>query len=206
LEISVDDVLSAKTGKAGGWAFSLDKVSASFIQSDFTHCGFSGKFDVPLLDGEIGYDCQILKVNDLKNTKAGNYAYVFKVQQVEGMKMDFFLATAEFKKELSYLLVEAVPDEKEDELKTRVELLLSGDLSLGGEKMKKKMGDLALGFDLPGIHFSKMRLANCPVWESQFENVKKLQQAKDETKAILELYEGKEINIKNKLYFSTGQW
>lgn len=206
LEISVDDVLSAKTGKAGGWAFSLDKVSASFIQSDFTHCGFSGKFDVPLLDGEIGYDCQILKVNDLKNTKAGNYAYVFKVQQVEGMKMDFFLATAEFKKELSYLLVEAVPDEKEDELKTRVELLLSGDLSLGGERMKEKMGDLALDFDLPGIHFSKMRLANCPVWESQFENVKKLQQAKDETKAILELYEGKEINIKDKLYFSTGQW
>ena len=206
LEISADDVLSAKTGKAGGWAFSLDKVSASFIQSDFTHCGFSGKFDVPLLDGKIGYDCQILKVNDLKNTKAGNYAYVFKVQQVEGMKMDFFLATAEFKKELSYLLVEAVPDEKEDELKTRVELLLSGDLSLGGEKMKKKMGGLALDFDLPGIHFSKMRLANCPVWESQFENVKKLQQAKDETKAILELYEGKEINIKDKLYFSTGQW
>ena len=206
LEIGADDVLSAKTGKAGGWAFSLDKVSASFIQSDFTHCGFSGKFDVPLLDGKIGYDCQILKVNDLKNTKAGNYAYVFKVQQVDGMKMDFFLATAEFKKELSYLLVEAVPDEKKDELKTRVELLLSGDLSLGGEKMKKKMGGLALDFDLPGIHFSKMRLANCPVWESQFENVKKLQQAKDETKAILELYEGKEINIKDKLYFSTGQW
>ncbi|MBO5793859.1 MAG: hypothetical protein J6R11_02100, partial [Bacteroidaceae bacterium] len=206
LEVGAEDILSAETGQAGGWSFSLDEVKLNFVQDTLHHCGFNGTFDVPLLEGKIGYDCQILKVNDLKNSKAGNYAYVFKVQQVDNMSLDFFLATAEFKKELSYLLVEAVPDEKEDELKTRVELLLSGDLSLGGEMMKKEMGNLALDFDLPGIHFSKMRLANCPVWESQFENVKKMQQAKDETKTILELYKGKEINIKDKLYFSTGQW
>lgn len=204
LVVSADDVLSAKTGKAGGWAFSLDKLQASFIQNDFNNCGFSGKFDVPLLDGKIGYSCQILKVNDLKNTPAGNYAYVFKVQQVDDMKLDFFLATAEFNKDLSYMLVEAVPEK--NELKTRVELLLSGDLSIGGDAMKNKMKSLSLDFDLPGIHFSKMRLANCPVWESQFDDIKKLQNAKDTKKTLLTLYKGKEFNIKDQFYFNTGQW
>lgn len=204
LVVSADDVLSAKTGKAGGWAFSLDKVKASFIQNNFNDCGFSGKFDVPLLDGQIGYACQILKVNDLENAPAGNYAYVFKMQQVDDLKLDFLLATAEFDKKLSYMLVEAVPEKTE--LKTRVELLLSGDLSIGGDAMKNKMQSMPLSFDLPDIHFSKMRLANCPKWESQFEDIKELQNAKDETKILLSLYKGKEFNIKNQFYFNTGEW
>ena len=204
LEIGADNVLSAKTGKAGGWAFSLDKVQASFIQNNFNDCGFSGKFDVPLLDGKLGYTCQILKVNDLKNSAAGNYAYVFKVQQVDDLKLDFFLATADFDDKLSYMLVEAVPEK--NELKTRVELLLTGNLSIGGDAMKNKMKSMPLEFDLPDIHFSKMRLANCPVWESQFDDIKELQTAKDNTKILLSLYKGKEFNVKNQLYFNTGQW
>ena len=126
------------------------------------------------------------------------------MQQVDDLKMDFFLATAEFDDKLSYMLVEAVPEKTE--LKTRVELLLTGDLSIGGDAMKSKMGSLPLDFDLPGIHFSKMRLANCPVWESQFDDIKELQTAKDDTKTLLTLYKGKDFNIKNQLYFSTGQW
>lgn len=205
LTIGANNVLSAKTGSAGGWAFSLDKVTASFVQSNFTHCGFSGKFDVPLLEGEIGYNCQIIKVNNIENSAAGNYAYVFKVQQVEGLSLDCFLATATFDKDLSYILVEAVPEK--NELVTRVEMLMSGDLTIGGEMMKKKMGDLAFDFDLPGIHFSKMRLANCKPWESQFEDIKSMQTNKDTKKVLLQLYEGKEIElVKDKCYFHTGQW
>lgn len=205
LTIGANNVLSAKTGSAGGWAFSLDKVSASFVQSNFTHCGFSGKFDVPLLEGEIGYNCQIIKVNNIENSAAGNYAYVFKVQQVEGLSLDCFLATATFDKDLSYILVEAVPEK--NELVTRVEMLMSGDLTIGGEMMKKKMGDLAFDLNLPGIHFSKMRLANCKPWESQFEDIKSMQTNKDTKKVLLQLYEGKEIElVKDKCYFHTGQW
>ncbi len=204
LEIGANDILSAKTGKAGGWSFSLDKVHATFIQNDFSECGFSGRFDVPLLDGTMGYACQILKVNDLDNAPAGNYAYVFKVQQMDELKLDFLLATAEFDEKLTYMLVEAVPDG--NELKTRVELLLTGDMTIGGDAMKEKMKNLSLGFELPGIHFSKMRLANCPVWESQFEDIKKLQTAKDTKKTLLHLYDGKEFNVNDKFYFSTGEW
>ena len=204
LEIGAESVLSAKTGKAGGWAFSLDKVHATFIQNDFNECGFSGKFDVPLLDGQLGYACQIFKVNDLKNSAAGNYAYVFKVQQVNKLNLDFLLGTAEFDENLTYMLVEAVPEKTE--LKTRVELLLTGDLSIGGDAMKSKMSSLPLDFDLPGIHFSKMRLANCPVWESQFDDIKELQTKKDTKKTLVTLYEGKEFVVKNQLYFNTGRW
>lgn len=150
LEIGADDILSAKTGKAGGWSFSLDKVHASFIQNDFSECGFSGRFDVPLLEGQMGYACQILKVNDLENSPAGNYAYVFKVQQMDDLSLDFFLATANFDEDLTYMLVEAVPEQ--NELKTRVELLMSGDMTIGGDAMKEKMKS-SLGFELPGIHF-----------------------------------------------------
>lgn len=203
LEIGADDILSAKTGKAGGWSFSLDKVHATFIQNDFSECGFSGRFDVPLLEGQMGYACQILKVNDLENSPAGNYAYVFKVQQMDDLSLDFFLATANFDEDLTYMLVEAVPEQ--NELKTRVELLMSGDMTIGGDAMKEKMKS-SLGFELPGIHFSKMRLANCPAWESQFEDIKKLQTAKDTNKPLANLYEGKELNVKDQLYFSTGQW
>ena len=204
LEIGAEDILSAKTGKAGGWAFSLDKVHATFIQNDFNECGFSGKFDVPLLDGKLGYTCQILKVNDLKNSAAGNYAYVFKVQQVNKLSFDFLLAKADFDENLSYMLVEAVPEKTE--LKTRVELLLTGDLSIGGDAMKNKMKSLPLEFDLPGIHFSKMRLANCPVWESQFDDIKELQTKKDSKKTLVTLYEGKEFVVNDLLYFNTGRW
>lgn len=205
LDIGANDILSAKTGKAGGWAFSLDRLSASFIQNDFTHCGFSGKFDVPLIDGEIGYSCQILKVNNDKNSKAGNYAYIFKVQQMKGLSLDFFLATTTFNQDLTYFLVEAVPEKTA--LKTRVELLMSGDLTIGGNQMKSKMKNLAFDFNLPGIHFSKMRLANCKPWESQFDDIKELQGKKDEKKILLKLYEGKEITlVKDKCYFHTGQW
>ena len=140
----------------------------------------------------------------MKNSKAGNYAYVFKVQQVDSLSMDFILATAEFDKQLSYMLVEAVPEE--DKLKTRVELLLSGDLSIGGDAMKEQMASLPIEIDLPDIHFSKMRLANCPVWESQFEDIKELQTATDDTKKLVTLYKGKEYNINDKFYFNTGEW
>ena len=204
LEIGAEDILSSETGKAGGWAFSLDKVHASFIQNNFNDCGFSGKLDVPLLDGKLGYTCQILKVNDQKNSLAGNYAYVFKVQQIKDAKLDFWLATAKFDEKLSYMLVEAVPEK--NELKTRVELLLTGDLSIGGDAMKDKMKSLPLEFDIPEVHFSKMRLANCPVWESQFKDIKDLQTAKDTKKTLLTLYAGKEFNVKDQFYFSTGQW
>jgi hypothetical protein len=88
LSISAKDVLSAKTGKVGGWSFSLESVNLSFIQNNFNNCKFNGKFSVPLLEGDIAYNCQILKLNNQQNSNAGNYAYIFKTQQVNNLSLE----------------------------------------------------------------------------------------------------------------------
>lgn len=205
LDVESDNLFAAKTGKAGGWSFSLDEFDISFIQNDFTKCSFGGTFDVPLVDSAIEYDCQILKVNDDENSVAGNYAYIFKTQQIEDVNFDFLLATATIDKDLSYMLIEAVP---EDKLVTRVELLLSGDLDIGGkEYLEEKMkSGLNMTFDIPGVHFSKMRIANCDKWESQFDDVRKLQTQKDNTKIITSLAKDKQFKVGENFYFNTGDW
>lgn len=206
LEIGANNILSAKTGKAGGWAFTLDHLYFNFIQNDFTNCRFDGRFDVPLLEGEIGYNCQILKVNNDKNNAGGNYAYIFRSQQINDLSLDFLLAKATFEENLTYFLVEAVPEK--GKLNTRVELLLGGRLDIGGKEYleTKIKNGLNMPFDIPGVHFAKMRLANCPKWESQFKEIQDLQNIKDNTKILKELYKDKEFKVGNSFYFNTGDW
>lgn len=135
LDLSASDLFSGKTGKAGGWEFSLDKVYVSFIQNNFTKCGFTGKFDVPLLDGEIAYECNIHKMTS-NTSNAGQYAYVFKTKQVEGLSLDFFLISGTFNQDQTYFLLESVPTAS-GTMDTSCELVIGGDVSLGGEKFKR---------------------------------------------------------------------
>lgn len=206
LRVAGDDILSARTGKAGGWSFEIDHISLGFIQNNFNDCHFKGKFDVPLIDSEIGYKCQIVNVKEEHNAKAGDYAYIFTTQQVEeNVNFDFFVAKAKLKKELTYLLVEAVPEEKE-ELETRVEFLMGGTLEIGGkEHLQGFVDDIGLEFSVPDVHFAKMRLANCDLWESKYE--KSLQDAanQDIKNAMLDLYQDKQFQWGN-FYFNTGDW
>ena len=206
LDLGADKVLSAQTGKAGGWSFSLDKVGLSFVQNDFKDCHFSGKFSVPLLSGKIAYSCQIMKMTS--NTKnAGQFAYVFKTQQVDNLSLDFFLAEAKFKKEQTYFLLEALPTNSG--MDTKVELVMGGDLTIGGTdylNKKIKNSSLPLKFEIPGVHFCGMRLANCPsTWKSKFES--KLQAGRDAKPSGKTLYQGKEFELASKkIYFHTGRW
>ena len=203
LEVGANNVLSAKTGKAGGWSFSLKSMNLSFIQNNFNSCRFNGDFSVPLLEGDIAYNCQILKLNNAQNAKGGNYAYIFKTQQVNDLKFDFFLAQATFDKKLTYFLVEAVPEN--NQLKTRVELVMGGDLRIGGaDYLQQKAKNAKLKFDIPGIHFSKMRIANCDRWESKYEH--DLQSGKDTKHIIMSLYKDKQFKLGSSCYFNTGDW
>jgi len=202
------DAFSAKTGKAGGWEFSLDKVQLGFVQSQFDNCMFSGKFGVPLLKGQVGYECRIMKLTrDAAN--AGQYAYLFKTQQVEGLSLDFFLAEAKFKKEQTYFLLESTPD-AQGKLETKVELLMGGDLTIGGAdylNKKIKNSSLPMKFEIPGVHFCGMRLANCPnTWISKYE-ADMQKKAKTASLQGKTLYQGKEFQLaKGKVYFHTGRW
>ena len=207
LNVSAANILSAKTGKAGGWSFSLDKVYVSFLQNNFSNCGFSGKFSVPLLSGQIGYDCKIYRLTSNSST-AGQYAYVFKTKQVDGLSLDFFLAQATFKKDQTYFLLESKP--KGNTQETKVELLMGGDITIGGTNylnQKIKNSSLPIKFEIPGVHFCGMRLANCAnTWTSTYE--KDMQKtAKNASLAGKQIYAGKEFQFASgKIYFHTGKW
>lgn len=206
LDLGADKVLKAQTGKAGGWSFSLDKVGLSFVQNDFKDCHFSGKFSVPLLNGQVAYSCQIMK--QTSNTKnAGQFAYVFKTQQVDNLSLDFFLAEAKFNKNQTYFLLESLPTASGQD--TKVELVMGGDLTIGGTdylNKKIKNSSLPMKFEIPGVHFCGMRLANCPnSWKSKYES--KLQEGKNAKLAGKTLYQGKEFELASKkVYFHTGRW
>lgn len=215
LGAGVKDVFSAATGKLGGWAFSLDEVSLNFIQSNFDDCKIKGTLGVPLIkntDGsaaKLAYECQIRKaLREGKETD--NTAYIFTIQQMEDeMNLDFFLATAKFQKSLTYFAVEAETGDNSSD--TRVELLMGGNLRIGGSdwvegKLKDKVG---INVDIPDIHFSGLRIANCDVWTSEYATLKNIQEAarKDDTKTLLSLYDGKTFHNDDKtFYFSTGAW
>nr|MCR5181268.1 hypothetical protein [Bacteroidaceae bacterium] len=205
LSLGADNVLSAEAqGTLGGWAFSLDKVGLSILQNNFQDCHFSGTFGVPLVDGKIGYSCNIQKLKNVSKEAKQQYAYIFKTQQVDGLSLDFFLAKATFNKDQTYLLVEATPEK--DKLKTKVELLMGGYMTIGGDD---------LDFELPDIAFSQFRIANCTVWNSEFEG--KMQKAARERKNSITV-NGKKKSVKylisdktyeiskDKCYISRGSW
>ncbi len=201
LVLDAKDVVSAKTGKLGGWSFSLDNINLSFIQNNFKNCKFNGKFDVPLLDGKIAYTCNILR--HVRNGRTTNdYAYIFKTQQTDKLSLDFLLAKATWNKKQTYMLVEATPQTEGGSLTTKVELLMGGDVTINGTSTANKK--LPMGFKIPGIHFSHMRIANCKEWTSQYE--KSLQQGASKDNKGTTLYSGKEITINNNCYFNTGRW
>lgn len=208
LSVEVNDGFSAKTGKAGGWEFSLDKVQLGFIQSKFDNCKFAGKFGVPLLKGQVGYECRIMKLTS-NAANAGQYAYVFKTQQVDGLSLDFFLADAKFNKDQTYFLLESLPN-AQGKQETKVELLMGGDLTIGGTdylNKKIKNSSLPLKFEIPGVHFCGMRLANCPnSWTSKYESAMQTK-AKNASLTGKQIYKGKEFQLASgKVYFHTGRW
>ncbi len=205
LELGANDVLSAKTGKLGGWSFSLDNINLTFIQNDFKNCKFNGKFDVPLLDGKIAYTCNILRLVT-NGSPNGNYAYIFKTQQVDGLSLDFFLAKATWDKKQTYMLVEATPKSTGSDLETKVELLMGGDITIGGTDYLNKVlkNKLPMNFSIPGVHFSHMRIANCSEWTSKYE--KALQEGGKQDSKGTTLYSGKEVKVNNQCYFYTGRW
>ncbi len=207
LEVTTSNLLSAKTGQMGGWEFSLDKVYATFIQNNFNDCGFTGTFAVPLLSGKIGYDCKVKKMTS-NTSDASQYAFIFKTQQVDGLSLDFFLAEAKFNKDQTYFLLESIPN-KSGKRETKLELMMGGDLTIGGTdylNKKIKNSSLPMKFEIPGVHFCGMRLANCTSWTSQYEgNMQSA--AKNASLKGTVLYNGKEFNLASgKVYFNTGKW
>lgn len=175
MTLAATNILDQSTASMGGWGITLDEVYLSVLQNDFGNFGFNGTFDVPLLDGKIGYDAKVAYVDkgketinnspDPENTQAGSGSstdddddssgekvlkVVFETRQVDTLSIDFFVGTMDFEKDNTYFNVTYLDGD------TDVELSLSGEINIAGGKSDKSK----VGFALPGIGFHRMRVAN----------------------------------------------
>lgn len=204
LSVTGENLLSAKTGKAGGWAFSLDEVNLDVLQNDFNGCNFSGKFAVPLLKGEVGYRCDIRRMG-VSAKGEGQYAYIFKTKQVDNLSLDFLLARADFDPEQTYFLLESVPEKGVQN--TSCELMMGGDLTIGGVEYlaNKVKSGLKLDFELRGIHFCGMRISNRDSkWESKFESGMQ-KTARDGKSGKIKLFTAEDLQF-GSCYLNMGRW
>lgn len=209
----IDNAFDAVTGKFGGWAFSIDKVSMDIVQSTFNGCHFTGGIGVPLLGGKdndgknIDYRCDIYNQKTLKGSKNKNgYTYVFKVEpKTDELALDFFLAEAKIDKSQTYFLLEA-EDQDDGKTQTHVEMCLGGVMEI--------QGPTKISPYLPDIHFVGMRIANFPFapkggdpWKSAIASIEsKRQKAQEVTDTKITFCEKKEMELGKECYFNAGQW
>lgn len=236
LKFGAENIISAKTGKLGGWAFTLDNVGVEFLQSNFEKAYFDGNMKLPLVNSDIAYTCNIYNQKRFKKDNDNGYAYIFKVQQVEDINFDFILAEANLEQKQTYFFLEA-EDQADGSTKTRLEFSMGGSITIGyadeiqgkldevndkveaaknrSSFVKKALDGLPLKLSIPGIHFTKMRIANCSTWESIYdkeETQKKAHAAQAEElrrSAWKTLCEEKERNLGSEdkpIYFNMGEW
>ena len=236
LKFGAEDIISAKTGKLGGWAFTLDNVGVEFLQSNFEKAYFDGTMKLPLVNSDIAYTCNIYNQKRFKKENDNGYAYIFKVQQVEDINFDFILAEANLEQKQTYFFLEA-EDQADGSTKTRLEFSMGGSITIGyadeiqgkldevnnkveaaknrSSFVKNALDGLPLKLSIPGIHFTKMRIANCSTWESIYdkeETQKKAHAAQAEElrrSAWKTLCEEKERNLGSEdkpIYFNMGEW
>ena len=251
LDIAAYNFLEAKTGSAGGWEFDLDRVKVGITQNNFDDCHIEGRFAIPLFgnktgkDGDekqkVGFECDIRHLSEgttvyytydkdgkrqehTKNTygEKTRLAYLFKVQQIDSLNMDCFIADVDLTKtkEQTYLVV-AAEEQPDGETVTHVELCMAGDITIAGIKKLEQLGKKAgLDVTLPGIHFAKMRLAN---FSREHQNDKdnmvfryandltadrqsKEKEWEDEHAKRLIIFENEEMELSEKCFLDLGEW
>lgn len=161
-EVSVNNVFKAETCRAGGWGISMDKIYFSLLQNNFHDSGFTGTLKVPLLNGTIDYRCAIepTYISMGEQNKQTDLQMIFETQQAKDLSLDFWLGDAEFLKEGTYFRLTHKFESDYQEADTDIELIASGKISILSEKAKDGSRKPRLGFNLPGIKFAGMRLAN----------------------------------------------
>lgn len=161
-------VVKLETGRLGGWALSLDEVSMNVLQSNFSDCHFNGMFEVPLLKGTFDYECkmnyvsheelgQLYEQHNITDGKTDEKKFhlTFTTQQRDEMSLDFWLGDVHVDKDGSWFNIDYLDGD------TQVEFMASGTITVGEANESKtggKVGDLP--FDIPGIRFAGLRMAN----------------------------------------------
>lgn len=221
VEAGIVNALNYSAGKEasiGGFAISIDTISVNFIQNQHKDFRFTGKLNIPLFEGTVNYACNIYNQKFTKKCTKEGYAYVFKTWQMEGLNFDFMLGDLNLNQDLTYFLVEALPDEN-GTLQTNCELLLGGEVTIAGtetanEFIKSKLSALPMDITLPKIKLCKLRLANNSSFESTYEREMQTKAADATDKMQEEVggegkwwTEAKDIELCNgKFFLNFGQW
>lgn len=169
---AAENVLKAHTVKAGGWGITLDEMGLTVIQNDFNNCFVKGTFDVPLFksknpEEDFKYDFKMVNADHGESLK-----YIFNVTPVKECTLDMWLATCELDADRTHFTVEA------DDDNTYVELLVGGEISINAAKDKA-----ILGYDIPGVHFKGMRMANYDAEERKKAEEEKKKAEEEKKKA-----------------------
>lgn len=205
------NIIDKRTGKAGGWGISIDTVSLDIVQGDFYGAGFQGELEVPLLtkknsSGEsekarLGYRADIFSIAKSEKSEGGT-GVTFKIQQVDNeVSMDFMLAEATLEKSKTWFKID-YNDTRAKDKQTFVELMLGGNVNISCTEK--------IGFTLPNIPFSNMRLANCtPEEMKEAEEAARLrgQAPKEEQNQQQQSTQSTAESVTNgKDHFSMGDW
>ena len=214
---------------AGGWALRLKKIALEVQQNSIRGGKMEGDVHVPLTAAEdfIAFECDMIPQEN-----PGALDFLLKIQGTEEgdknaldgkLKFDFFLADLTLDNKQTYFLLEAIDQGKGQGYDTRVELCLGGDLTISAaesanqklasydQQVKHYVPNLPFTLKIPGVHFTQMRLANCPrdeKWthgqKTRDENQKAVDD--DQTKAIKVLLENKTFKLGDSFYFDCGNW
>ena len=211
LQFGMNNVFDFETGKVGGWGISMKELKLDVLQNSFQKCYFTGDIKTPL-EGIVAYTCDIYaQGKDAEGKPDPNRsAYIFKTQQVDGLKFDFWLGDMKFDKDQTYFLIEA-EKEKNKDTEVKVELCMGGDMSITiGRDWLKKQGKVGKFVDakIPGLNIAGMRIANCERWKSHYTQ-NQYESPKDNGGSSLNDFFGwkSEYNIAtDKFYFSLGRW
>ncbi len=152
-------------------------------------------------------------------------SYVFKTQNMDSkaLTMNFVLGDLTLPPEQTYFLVEAkdsLMGGKEDTY-TQVELCLAGDITIAGTKsLNSRLAEISnalpLKLELPGIHFTKMRLSNKK--ESDWQNLgldgglhaqriaKEKQGSGKKNLLSYTITGGSELKLGDECFFNYGEW
>lgn len=211
LQFGMNNIFDFETGKVGGWGISMKELKLDILQNSFQKTYFTGDIKTPL-EGIVAYRCDIYAQGKNAEGKPdpNRSAYIFKTQQVEGLKFDFWLGDMKFDKDQTYFLIEA-EKEKNKDTEVKVELCMGGDMSITiGRDWLKKQGKVGKFVDakIPGLNIAGMRIANCERWKSHYTQ-NQYESPKDNGGSSLNDFFGwkSEYNIAtDKFYFSLGRW
>lgn len=217
---------NAIDGEWGGWKMHLKHIFLNIVQNNFKDCGFDGTMHVPLMKEDMAFTCNMYPIEREDGTS--DFDFVLKCvddSKLNDIKFDFFLAELNLDREQTYFLLESRVDpvSADGDRETRVELCLGGDITIGGAETANQYldaltADLPIRLQIPGVHFTQMRIANCERWiaDDDREGGKEIaalqNKASDRSRekknnfALYEICKQNTYKFGENFYFERGWW